>query len=1108
MSAPPDDILVVGIGASAGGVDALRAFFARVPANSGCAYVVILHLSPEHESHLAAILQDVAAIPVTRVSEQVRVEPNCAYVVPPGQHLTMDDGELVVSPTNQPEERRAPVDLFFRTLADSQQERAVCVVLSGTGPNGSMGLKRVKECGGAIFVQDPREAAFGEMPRSAIATGLVDDVLPVAELPARIVAYRAGLATLGTRSGPERRHEVQNALREIFACLRASTGHDFSDYKRATMLRRIEHRIAVLGLPDLPSYAGFLHDHPGELPALLASLLISVTTFFRDRGAFAALEHDVLPGIFAGKGAGNTIRIWVVGCATGEEAYSVAMLCAERTTDLLDAPSVQIFATDIDEAAIARAREGLYTASDVAELSPERLRRFFAREGDRFRVRRELRERILFATHNILKDPPFSQIDLIACRNVLIYLNRAAQQRVAGTLHFALNPGGYLFLGTAEAPDEYDDQFLTISRENRVFQRRTIGPQSPRLPASRPPARTTPQVATPEAAAARAPAANQAIIPLNLHQRLLEQYAPPSLIITPDYDVIHVTPRAARYLRMAPGEPTTNLLLLIRPELLTITHAALADAIRRRVNVDTLPVPLRVDNHDEQVAIRVRPVLHPDDAAQGHILILFETGSEAHHKAEVLLRADEPAAGLPEEVARLRQELRASSAKYEYQAELLRSANEELQALNEELRTSSEEVETNKEELQALNEELRTVNQELKVTIEEATLHSTNLQNLINSAEIGTIFLNRALAIQLFTPAACRLFNLIPADRGRPLSDITHRMGKVDVLADAALVLETLQTIEREVHTTDGEVYLLRILPYRSDADRVGGVVLTFFEISERRQLEERLRESEARFRALVTANSYAVYRMSPDWSEMLQLDGQGFIASTTGPSTSWLDKYIDAEDQPRVMEAIQAAIQARSMFELEHRVRRADGSLGWTLSRAVPLLDESGEIAEWFGAASDVTARKAAEEAMRESEERFRSVFESIDEGFCIVELLFDAAQRPIDYRFLQVNPAFSRLTGLEAAPGRTARELVPTLEPFWFETYGYVALTGESVRFEHEAVPMERWFDVHASRVGGAQSRRVAIIFTNITERKRSDAKAQSALPRLGRSSRSRRG
>jgi two-component system, chemotaxis family, CheB/CheR fusion protein len=845
----PDDLiqsmpgfLIVGLGASAGGIEALREFFTYVPADSGIAYVVILHLSPDHESQLANVLQTVTPLPVSQVTESVRVEPNHVYVVSPNQHLTMVDGKLMVSPNTLIEERRAPVDIFFRTLAEMHHNRAVCVVLSGSGADGSMGLKRVKERGGVVFVQNPREAAFNEMPRSAIATDLVDDVLPVAAIPARIMAYKASLGTIAIPlEANQRPEEQQQALREVFTQLRVRTGHDFSNYKRQTLLRRITRRINVRNLPDLPAYAAYIRENLDEVQAMLKDLLISVTNFFRDKEAFAAIEQDILPRIFYGKRADEQVRIWVVGCATGEEAYSIAMLCAERVIGVIDAPAVQIFASDIDEAAIAHAREGLYTLNETADVSPERLRRFFTLEDQRYRIRREIREMVLFANHNILKDPPFSHLDLVTCRNMLIYLNHTAQERVMETLHFALNPGGYLFLGSSESVDGSNDLFSTVNREQHIFQSRSTGARTLPVPDLTPTGRVhaaRQMLTVPEPDERIRERLNYD----DLHQRLLEEYAPPSLVVNEDYAVIRLSERAGRYLQIAGKELSNNLLQLVRPELRLELRSALYQAVQRQTNIQTDPLSVRIDEHIETVTIRVRPVLRQDDPAQGFLLIVFEQGTAPPGDTEPVMRSDEPIARqLEDEVQRLKQQLRTSSEQYEYQTEELRATNEELYALNEELRSSTEELETSKEELQSINEELRTVNQELKVKVEEVTQHSTNLQNLVNSTNIGTIFLDRGLRVKLFTPAARELFSLIPADYGRSLADITHRLGDVDVLVDAETVLEKLRTIEREVYTTNGRVYLLRVLPYRAGEDRIGGVVITFVEISERKQREANL---------------------------------------------------------------------------------------------------------------------------------------------------------------------------------------------------------------------------------------------------------------------------
>jgi two-component system, chemotaxis family, CheB/CheR fusion protein len=924
-----DNFLVVGIGASAGGVEALQEFFSHVPSASGMAYVVILHLTPDYDSQLAQVIQMVTSIPVTKVTEQVLVEPDHIYVIPPNQHLMMVDGHITVSPNTQIEERRAPVDIFFRTLAESHDGRAVGIILSGTGANGSMGLKRIKERGGVVFVQNPREASFNEMPRSAIATGLVDDVLSVVEMPERILAYASNLGVLSIPVEVEQRSQAQQeVLREIFIQLRLRTGHDFSNYKRPTLLRRIERRINIRDLPSLAAYAAFLRDNPEETQALLKDMLISVTNFFRDRRVFDELDMEILPRILHGKNADSHIRIWVVGCATGEEAYTVAMLCAERTIGVIDSPKVQIFATDIDEAALAYAREGFYTLNDAADVSPERLRRFFNKEGDGYRIHRDIREMVLFANHNILKDPPFSHLDLVTCRNLMIYFNPTAQQRVLETLHFALEPGGYLVLGTSETADSENDLFAVVSRELHIYQSRQTGLRSYPVPEAVPLLRlpspyVAPPVVSPEQRVL------ERITYGDLHQRLLEQYAPPSVVINEEYDIVHLSERAGRYMQIAGGEPTNNLLKLIRPELRLDLRTALYQAIQRRTNVEARNLQVQVDEHLENVDIIVRPVLQTDDTARGFLLVLFEQSWQAKEDSEAVFRSDEPITRqLEEELIRIRAQVRASSEQYEFQAEELKAANEELQAMNEELRSAAEELETSKEELQSINEELRTVNQELKVKIEETIQVSNNLQNLVNSTDIGTIFLDRSLRVALFTPAAREIFNLIPADYGRPLSDITHRLAQVNVIADAEAVLNKLQPIEREVYTTDERVFLMRMVPYRTAEDRINGVVVTFVGITERKRAEEAMRSSEERLRVALEE----LQRVN----EALESRVQERTAALTATNVA-LEEEISVRKQ---VEAHRAVLLQRIITAQEDERRRIARELHDTLGQFLSALD------------------------------------------------------------------------------------------------------------------------------------------------------------------------
>lgn len=972
-SSAPDKFLIVGIGASAGGIKALKEFFARVPADSKMAYVVILHLSPDHDSQLAAILQTAATIPVTQVSEKIHVEPNHIYVVPPNKSLRMLDGFIVVSDITRVEERRAPVDIFFRTLAESHDSRAVAVILSGTGANGSMGVKRVKEKGGVIFVQDPDESEYSDMPRHSLATGLVDDALAAAEIPAKIIAYRSNLGKIQIPPEVETpRTEVdERALREIFTHLRVKTGHDFSNYKRATVLRRIERRINVRELADLLSYAKFLREQPEETAALLRDLLISVTNFFRDHYAFDALETKILPRIFEGKTAADTVRVWVAGCATGEEAYSLAIMLAEKTFDRLDAPKVQIFATDIDETAIAHAREGFYTLNDAADVSPERLRRFFIGEGDGYRVRSEIREMILFAAHNLLKDAPFSHLDLVTCRNLLIYLNRTAQSRVMEIVHFALNPNGYFFLGSSESIDGSGDLFTAADKENHIFQSR---PVTTRITLPLPDFSTAisrmTQTVLPTTSREQEKRVLERLSYVDLHQQLLEQYAPPSIVVNEEYDIVHLSERAGRFLQISGGEPTFNLLKVVRKELRLELRTALYQAVQRRTNVEAKNLQVVIGDSAETVNIHVRPSLRNEEAARGFVLVLFES---AHEKTngdappEIIGTVEPVAHQLEEELMRTKLQLRMTTEQYEVQTEEYRASNEELQALNEELRSTAEELETGKEELQSLNEEMATVNQQLKIKIEEISQSNNDFRNLINSTDIGTIFLDRNLRVSLFSPAVREIFNLIPADLGRVLSDITNRLENHDLTADAEQVLEHLHTVEREVRTVDGRTFMMRVLPYRTTEDRISGVVITFIDISRRIENEKSLR-----FQAqLLDTVEEAVIATDLDgtviyWNRFAEkLYGWAATEATNRNIAELTIPQMQAEQAAEIMSELRQGKSWMGEFE----VRQRDGATFTAHVINSPIADEQGNLTGIVGASIDISKQKFAEKVQREKE-------------------------------------------------------------------------------------------------------------------------------------------
>ena len=836
------------------------------------AFVVVMHLPPDHESTLAAILQNVTPMTVVQVHGITPVVANHVYVIPPAKHLSIFNGSLHLSELKRQYGKHVAVDMFFRTLADSQGPNAVAVVLSGADSDGCIGIKRIKECGGLTIAQNPQEAEQESMPRSAIATNMVDWVLPVAEMPARLLEYRRRASRLRL---PDETEPVPSpdsgdasreaALRDTLAFLHLRTGRDFSYYKRATVLRRINRRMQVNGVDEMSDYLDFLRTHPGEAGALLQDLLISVTNFFRDPGAFEALEAEI-PRLFEGKQAGDEVRVWVAGCATGEEAYSIAMLLREHAATLDDPPNVQVFATDLDEGAITTAREGVYPETIVADVLPERLQRFFSKDPRGYRLRRELRDTVLFALHDLLKDSPFSRLDLVTCRNLLIYLNREVQGRAFGIFHFALATKGVLLLGTSESAEEAATLFSPLDKKQRLYVRcATARPPLP-MAAAKP---FTLALKAPDDARAAVAAVNRLAdeaaaltLPMQqalktkggkglspslgeLHFRLLERYAPPSVVIDANYQVVHLSEHAGRFVQLGGGEVTLDLLRMVHPMLRVELRAALFRAGQTGVEVQVRDVPVDVGGECRLIHLHVCPA---EDLAAGFLLVIFEDSGVP--PPEILAAhggSDTPDAAmrhLEKAFEHVNTQLRESVEQHETSTEELKSSNEELQSRNEELRSATEELETGREELQSINEELSTVNQEMKSKVDELARANGDLQNLMASTNIATVFLDRELRIQRYTPSAVDFFNLIPADIGRPLADLTHRLAYPDIIVDAQQVLERQEGSEREARGPDDGWFLARMRPYRTAEGEVGGVVLTFIELTERKRAEATLMQT------------------------------------------------------------------------------------------------------------------------------------------------------------------------------------------------------------------------------------------------------------------------
>ncbi|MGH8273983.1 MAG: CheR family methyltransferase, partial [Gammaproteobacteria bacterium] len=798
----------------AGGLNAAADFLEHMPENSGMAFVLVFHLDPAHKSETAELLQTHTKMPVAQIEGRTPIRPDHVYVIPPGHGLSLVDGALELSELVRADGRPTVIDRFFRSLATEAGERAIGIVLSGTGTEGSQGLKSIKEAGGISVVQD--EAEYGGMPRSAIATGLIDLVLPVGAMGKKLLEIK-GSAFQGALPGTEAaREDDTGTLQKILVQLRTRTGHDFSHYKQSTVLRRVAHRMQMQQFGSLEAYLEALRSDPAETTALFRELLISVTNFFRDPEAFATLAKLVIPQICEKREEGATVRIWVPGCATGEEAYSLAMLLREACDELAQPPKLQIFATDVDERALDTARRGLFPDAIAGDVSEARLKRFFTRNGSNFEVAENLREMILFARHDILRDPPFSKLDLISCRNLLIYLTTEMQAEVFQLFHFVLNPSGQLFLGSSESLGKARKLFGERDRKAKIFQKKQVASPELQFPLL-PDAGSAASRRRADMGAGQRPAAS---LQRRVQQELLARYAPPCVVVDENHDVTYISGRVGKYLEPSAGAPSHNVLDMAREGLRIELRTALYRTQRSGEATNARQVRVQTDGKAELIGLTVQPLT----GAENQLLVLFED-----------LESDEaqgpPNEGESDMAIQLERELRETQ-------ESLQTTIEEMETSNEELQSTSEELETGKDELQSANEELHTVNQELQSKNDELARTNDDLKNFSANTEIGTLFLDEELRVRRYTPRLTELFNLIAGDVGRPLTHLTHNLETDDLAADATRVLRDLVVVEKELGSKNGRFYQTRLRPYRTVENKIAGVVLTFVDISKRHRLE------------------------------------------------------------------------------------------------------------------------------------------------------------------------------------------------------------------------------------------------------------------------------
>ncbi len=832
-------VRVVGVGASAGGLAVIEQFLACVPPASGLAFVVVQHLDPTHKAMLVELLGRNIAMPVFEATEAMRVEPDVVYVIPPNRDLTLAAGFLRLELPAQPRGLRLPIDLLFSSLAREQGERAVGVVLSGMGSDGTLGLQAIKSQGGLTLAQSPESAQFNSMPASAIAAGCVDIVALAAELPAHILRVTAEQAAPPLPEGGDESNAY--ALASILRLLHERSKHDLSDYKPTTLHRRIQRRMSVHGLASKAAYEGFVRQNPQELDLLFKEMLIGVTSFCRDPEVWQELKESVLPVLLARGAEGSRLRAWVVGCSTGEEAYSLAMLFAELLADLpaTGARSIQIFASDLNGDAISVARKGRYPAKIAADMDAARLARFFSVQGDGYLINKQIREMVLFAQHDVILDPPFTKLDLLCCRNLLIYFNATLQKRLMPLFSYSLRPGGALLLGGSETVGSSCTLFTPLSQKSRLYWRsenavnaRSVEfPIIPRLPARR--QAKEPQVPQPPTLAAN--------LQTHAEQALLQEFTPAAVLVNEQGDVVYISGSVGRYLEPASGKANWNIHVMARPAIRAQIAGALRQALQERGSVELRNLRLG-DDAQVTLNVTVRAMQEPKSLA-GLVMIIFRDVVE-QPKRRRGRTAGVVDAATAEELQRCKDEIHALRQEMGASAEELQAANEELQSTNEELQSANEELTTSKEESQSMNEELQTLNGELQSKLDDLALAQSDMQNLLNSTDNATLFLDSALNVRRFTDKITRIIHMRESDIGRPLTDLASTLNYPQLNDDARETLRTLTFIEKQIATSDGLWFLVRIKPYRTLANVIQGVVITLIDITAAKELESRLRKA------------------------------------------------------------------------------------------------------------------------------------------------------------------------------------------------------------------------------------------------------------------------
>ncbi len=954
---------VVGIGASAGGLEAFIDLFKHIHADCGMAFVLIQHLPPGRDSLIAEILTKHTKMPVREITDNVRVECNHVYIIRPGQTLTIHGGLLHLTQPVEKRGHRHPVDDFFRSLAEEQRERAICVVMSGMGSNGSAGAQAIKAVGGVCIAQDPETAKFPSMPRSLIDSGLADFVLRPEEIPELLNRYCNHPYAIGTHTPDVKAGRERQALSEILQILRTRVRHDFTGYKKPTVLRRVERRMGLNQILSISNYVRLLRQNITEVTALSDDMMIHVTGFFRDPDVWELVRKKVILPLVASRTEEGVIRAWVSACSSGEEAYTLAMLLVEATEGLGRPFDIKVFATDTAERMLSHARSGLYPAAVESEISSERLERFFEKEDSTYRVRKELRELVVFAPQNILQDPPFSRLDICSCRNLLIYLEPAVQKRALALMHFGLREGGALLLGNSETVAGSEDLFESVDKKHRIYRR--VGPTRHGT-VDFPLLQTGASAATDEETKARA--LSRPSVALLTNRALLERYSPPSVVIDRDQRIHYFHGHTEQYLDQPRGEPTRELLTLARESIRGALRTAVQRALSTNLSASVYVGWLESEGGRSRLEVTVAPLeLKPSPT---YFIVSFHQHREATAPAATSSDASESHRELALELQRGRDELQSTIQELQVSNEEMKASNEEATSINEEMQSTNEELEMSKEELQSLNEELTTVNIQLQVKMDELEATTNDLTSLLSSTNIAVVFLDLKFRIRRFTPAVKDLIDLIPSDIGRPLNDLARKFVDEELLNDATIVLDQLVPREKEISAESGRVYVRRVQPYRTSDNRIEGVVITFVDIMERTRAETALRESEERYRLILDGvKEYGIFMLDPDGRVSTWSGGAEHVLGYSSNEALGLPfaAFHPGEDRA-AGEPERELAEARKRGSVNQdgwRVRK-NGSRFWASGALSAVADSRGRPRGFVKVLRDNTERRLSEEALR----------------------------------------------------------------------------------------------------------------------------------------------